>query len=246
MISFIIPAWNEDVYLGRTLDAITAAAGHTGEPFEVVVVDDASADRTAAIARLHGARVVSVEHHQISKVRNAGAAAATGTELIFVDADTLPTASAVSAAVQAMRSGAVGGGCSFQFDAAPGWISYLVPLGTWIFRQCGYVGGCFLFCTRKAFEQIGGFSEQHYAAEEFIFLDHLRQIGTVIFPPHSVITSARKLKCRSIRQSAWILFRLLALGPDAFRNRRSLDYWYVREAAKLPLRRPVPSRQLET
>ena len=37
--------------LGRTLTALTVAARALGQPFEVVVVDDASTDRTAAIAR---------------------------------------------------------------------------------------------------------------------------------------------------------------------------------------------------
>src|SRR5205807_5555429 len=45
-------------------------------PSEVIVADDSSTDRTAEIARQHGARVVSVQHRQISATRNAGAHAA--------------------------------------------------------------------------------------------------------------------------------------------------------------------------
>src|SRR5262245_58908955 len=85
VISFVIPAYNEESLLGRTLDAVSDAAGALGRPFEVVVVDDASTDRTAAVARGLGARVVPVNHRQIAATRNAGAREAAGQMLIFVD-----------------------------------------------------------------------------------------------------------------------------------------------------------------
>jgi glycosyltransferase involved in cell wall biosynthesis len=58
MISFIVPAHNEEQLIGQTLDAIAAAAGELAARFEVIVVDDGSSDATAAIASAHGARVV--------------------------------------------------------------------------------------------------------------------------------------------------------------------------------------------
>src|SRR5207302_2484064 len=101
MISFIIPAHNEEQLLGHTLTALTAAARALGQPFEIVVVDDASTDRTAVIARDQGARVVPVEHRQIAATRNAGARAANGEMFVFIDADTVVTERAVAAAVEA-------------------------------------------------------------------------------------------------------------------------------------------------
>jgi glycosyltransferase involved in cell wall biosynthesis len=87
MLSFVIPAYNEELLLGRTLEAIRTAAAASCEPFETIVVDDASTDRTAAIAAEHGARVIPVHFRQISRTRNAGARAAAGEFLLFVDAD---------------------------------------------------------------------------------------------------------------------------------------------------------------
>ena len=58
MISFVIPAYNEELFLGRTLGALNDAAQSVGQPFEVLVVDDSSTDHTAAVARECGARVV--------------------------------------------------------------------------------------------------------------------------------------------------------------------------------------------
>jgi glycosyltransferase involved in cell wall biosynthesis len=86
MLSFIIPAYNEELLLGGTLRAIRVAAGAIGEPFEVVVADDASTDRTADVARELGAHVVAVHHRQIGATRNAGARATRGEFLVFVDA----------------------------------------------------------------------------------------------------------------------------------------------------------------
>lgn len=84
MISFVVPAHNEEVLLGRTLDAIRGEAERVGEAFEIVVADDSSTDATAEIAREHGARVIRVEYRQIAATRNAGARAANGAALLIV------------------------------------------------------------------------------------------------------------------------------------------------------------------
>ena len=56
MISFIVPAYNEEVELPRSLAAIRAAAEEAKEKYEMIVVDDGSTDSTADIARQSGAR----------------------------------------------------------------------------------------------------------------------------------------------------------------------------------------------
>ena len=89
MISFIVPAHNEQTCLGRTLQAIHESARAAGLPYEIIVADDASTDATAEVARQNNARVVSVNHRQIAATRNSGASAAQGGQLFFVDADTI-------------------------------------------------------------------------------------------------------------------------------------------------------------
>src|SRR5215471_11096740 len=88
MLSFIVPAHNEAEYIRHTLRSVHGAARGVGTPYEVVVVDDSSTDDTAAIAEECGARVVRASHRQIAATRNAGARAAFGDQLFFVDADT--------------------------------------------------------------------------------------------------------------------------------------------------------------
>src|SRR5206468_2719309 len=61
-LSIIIPAFNEEKFLAATLDALRRAEAHLrdahGREVEVIVVDNASTDRTAEIARDAGANVV--------------------------------------------------------------------------------------------------------------------------------------------------------------------------------------------
>jgi len=78
VISFVVPAYNEERLLGRTLAALHAAGRELARTYELVVVDDASTDQTAAIADAAGARVVRGAWRQIARVRNAGARASTG------------------------------------------------------------------------------------------------------------------------------------------------------------------------
>ena len=91
MISFVIPAHNEEARLPGTLDALFAGAQQVGRPYEVIVVNDSSTDGTSEIARQRGARVIDVPFRQIAPTRNAGAAAARGDILFFVDAIPGPT-----------------------------------------------------------------------------------------------------------------------------------------------------------
>jgi len=64
MISLIVPAPNEEDCLPGTLAALFAAANQVGSPYEVIVVNDSSTDRTATMASERGARVVDLQHRR--------------------------------------------------------------------------------------------------------------------------------------------------------------------------------------
>src|SRR5215216_6097227 len=104
MISFIVPAHNEEAWISRCLSAIHKAMATAALEYEVVVVDDASTDITASIAKQNGARVIAVAHRQISAARNAGARESRGDVLIFVDADTLVNAGVIRSAIRAINN----------------------------------------------------------------------------------------------------------------------------------------------
>jgi len=131
MISFVIPAHNEERLLPQTLSALLAAAERIGRPYEVIVVNDASTDRTREIALERGIRVIDVRHRQIAATRNSGARAARGDILFFIDADTQANVGAIRAGLEAIERGAVGGGCLFRYDGwIPWWARILLPIGS--------------------------------------------------------------------------------------------------------------------
>lgn len=87
LISIVIPNRNGAETVGRCLEA--AFASRYGR-FEVVVADDASDDGSVDVIRAFPARLVRLpEHGGVSKARNAGARAAAGELLFFIDADCL-------------------------------------------------------------------------------------------------------------------------------------------------------------
>jgi glycosyltransferase involved in cell wall biosynthesis len=226
-LSFIVPAYNEAALLGSTLNAIHAAARALELPFEVIVVDDASTDATAAIARSHGVRVVSVNARKISATRNAGAREARGDGLIFVDADTLLTEPVLRAAVAALRAGAVGGGCVVHFEGRlPLYGRALIFLVAPLYRALGLAAGCFLFCTRDAFEAVGGFDESLFAAEEAVLSRSLARLGRFVVLRAAVTTSGRKLRGYTATEVMGTLARLALSGGRALRRREGLDLWY--------------------
>lgn len=222
MISFVIPAHNEAELLGRTLAALSTAARTVGEPWEAIVVNDASTDQTAEIGAANGARVITVDHRQIAATRNAGARAAAGEVLFFVDADTVVTAGVVRAAVRALRSGAAGGGCLVRFDGpVPLYATILeravLPVLLPLFKVAP---GCFLFCTRTAFNAAGGFDEALFWSEEVAFGNRLKKQGRFVILRESIATSGRKMRAHTALGLLRVGIRL-ALGRQS-----GLDYWY--------------------
>lgn len=227
MLSIVIPAHNEAAFLGATLDALRAGARLLGCPFEIVVVDDDSTDGTAAIAEEGGARVVSAKLRHIAAVRNAGAAAARGDRLVFVDADTLVPPATLRAAMDALSGGAVAGGTHARLPDGEAWWAR----AGWAPFQWGMIvlrmpGGAFMFMTRAAFDAAGGFDERFFASEEIHLARALRKTGRFVMVHPPVTTSARKFH---VLGPAGILREWLGMlirGPRVLRSRKHLGLWY--------------------
>jgi glycosyltransferase involved in cell wall biosynthesis len=108
--SVIIPCRNAE----RTVaDAVRSALSQTEPPAEVLVVDDASTDGSARVAREAGARVLALDRrHNAGGARNAGIAEASGDLLAFLDADAVAPSDWLARAREAFaeRSEVVGVG----------------------------------------------------------------------------------------------------------------------------------------
>ena len=224
LVSFIVPAWNEEAQLAATLTAIREAARPLAGRFEIVVADDDSTDRTREIAERLADRTVHVNHRRIAATRNAGARAAQGDLLIFVDADTKISSELLQAVVQAVHQGAVGGGCLARLDEpVPVWARLAVVELNAYCRLFKVAYGCFLFCTREAFEAVGGFDASLYITEEVALSQALRRLGHFAVLPHRVVTSGRKLRSLTLPQALGAAWRAIFYG---FRSPRGKEVWY--------------------
>jgi glycosyltransferase involved in cell wall biosynthesis len=228
-LSFVVPAHNEARFITRTVAALHASVRGIGVQYEVIVVDDSSIDGTGDRARELGARVVRIQARHIAASRNAGGRAARGRYLIFVDADTLATTAVVRAALDAMAGGAAGGGCVPRFDGrVPAYARILALVMAGLMRRLRIVGGCFIFCTRAAYEATGGFDERFYACEDAIMVAALKRQGRFVVPRPPVVTSGRKLRDFSASELWAPTLAFLRSGKRALHRREGLELWYVR------------------
>lgn len=214
--------------MAETLEALHTAGRASNQAYEIVVADDASTDSTVEIALQNNAVIVSVAHRQIAATRNAGAKAASGDWFIFVDADTLVNESVVLAAIQAMRNGAVGGGSGMRFDEpSPLYARLLLSLVVRLFRATDLAAGCFLFCTRNAFDKVAGFDEDYFGAEELVMSRALKQQGKFLILKQTVTTSARKLRTYSMKEVVLLTFEIFRRGTKAVKQRDGMEFWYA-------------------
>lgn len=236
-LSIVIPAYNEEKLLGATLDCIRQATSsrngslHEYE-WELIVCDNNSTDATAEIARARGATVVFESVNQISRARNAGAAAATGDWLIFVDADSQPSRELLQDALRSMKHNCVGGGSTVASDDPS--LVMRIPVALWntISRITRWAAGSFIFCDARVFREIGGFSQELYAAEEIDLSIRLKRVARkegrrmVILHRHPLLTSARKAHLYSVREMTGMLLRALFTGGRSLRDKKSCYAWY--------------------
>lgn len=215
VISFIIPAHNEELWIGQCLKCIIDAMKSVSDAYEIIVVDDSSTDATARIASGSGATVIHVDFRLISAVRNEGVRSSKGDILFFVDADTKANPSVITAALAALRSGAAAGGCVPELDGlVPLWGHVIHRIAVLGGRLTNLVGGCFLFCSRNVFEKVGGFSEQLRAGEDIAFVREIKKVGRFVVLKPPIVTSARKLEVAGPLQVIRLLFTIAIRGHN--------------------------------
>lgn len=238
-VSVLIPAYNEETLLGETLNSVHdsfAQLGIGATEYEIVVCDNNSTDRTSQVAAGHGAQVVFEPHNQISRARNAAAERARFPWLIFLDADTRLNAPLLKATLDLLGCGNIcGGGALVQFDRLLfNDLANTFLLACWngISATLSLAAGSYVFCLRAAWEDVGGFEEGVYAAEEIYFSRKLKKWGRerrmrfLVLSATPVVTSARKIEWYGKRQ---LLRHMLSMiRPGAIRRRESCALWYER------------------
>jgi glycosyltransferase involved in cell wall biosynthesis len=208
LISVIIPAHNEEHYLGETL----AALRHQTYPyFEIIVVANGCTDATGEVARQKADRVLELPDRAVGKARNTGAAKARGQLLVFLDADTRPQPSAL----EALATEFTPRDSSATFLGRPD-IPKLGYLCLYAFKNlihryrlhCGSSG--VICCWRDQFKQIGAFREDLNVRENSELIRRLRRFGRYkLIEGATVVTSMRRYETggniRGLRQwlSIW-------------------------------------------
>jgi glycosyltransferase involved in cell wall biosynthesis len=191
MISIIIPTRNEEKIIGITLAALKTKLSL---PHEVIVTDGASTDKTVELAKMYADKVVehnSPNRQTIAEGRNAGAAAATGEFLVFMDADCsfLNPEDFFKVALEDFNDP--------RLVALTGWLRVLPEYETladriifnaqniWmsllnnVFHYGVSPGGEFQMMRTNVFRKIGGYNAALVAAEDIELFSRLSKIGRV-------------------------------------------------------------------
>jgi glycosyltransferase involved in cell wall biosynthesis len=104
-VSIVLPCLNEEAAIGDCIDSIAEIIARQGLSAEILVVDNASTDRSAAIARAHGARVVEQPVRGYGNAYLKGFAEARGRYIVMADADNTYDFNEIQAFVQPLRDG---------------------------------------------------------------------------------------------------------------------------------------------
>jgi GT2 family glycosyltransferase len=194
-ISVVVPARNAVPTLGPLLDSLRRQT-LADDRYEVVVVDNASSDGTAAVARALGVRVVEEPLPNRSRARNRGAAAARADLLAFTDADCLASAG--------WLEGYLACGDASPLRAGPVLVSTGEPPNLieryealWRFGQeswvaQGWAATANLCVARRAFDMVGGFDPAYrHIGEDVDFCVRARRAGQELgWCPEAVVSHA--------------------------------------------------------
>jgi glycosyltransferase involved in cell wall biosynthesis len=235
LISVIIPAFNEEGYLGETLASLNRAKTFLGDErgpqAEIIVVDNDSDDSTADVARALGATVARETQHNVAKVRNTGAKLSHGDVLVFVDADTIVPDKLLWRIVEAMSDATCFGG-AVDTDYRPMKRMVKAYLRCWriLGKLTGMAQGATQFCRRDLLFALNGYDESLFMGEDVDFYWRLKRIakrqnGCVVFIEDlRVVPSARRF-------DQWRFWRTLIWTNPLFillfqRRRTSWHGWY--------------------
>ncbi len=184
MLSFIIPTYNEERYIRRSIESIQSNVEGVFD-YEILVVDNASTDDTVSIARKLGVQVLEKPYKfTISAVRNIGAEASQGDILIFIDGDVYLHDTWIEnfpAVLERIQATPLVAGSVYAVDPEASWVakSWFQP---WFDKQeqVAFINAGHLLITRELFNKIGGFDEALETGEDHEFCERARTVGAPI------------------------------------------------------------------
>ncbi len=214
MISVVIPAYNEERLIGQCLDAF--ARQRTHHAFEIIVVDNASTDRTAQIARSYAprvpVRVIRESRKGRGQARRTGCAHARGDIIACTDADAIVPETWIESIVAGfvVRPGAaaiVGASVIDDCGRATNFLyNHGLPVvlkGAWVMGKHGWLNGYSCAIRADAYRASGGFDPSLNAGEDTELSIRLSKIGGIdLVHALDVRFSGRRFK-RGVVRGAW-------------------------------------------
>lgn len=200
VVSVIIPALNEEKYIGASLSSIRRQK--FSKPYEIIVGDGMSTDKTLKIAKDHGARVVHETYGTPAGGRHTAALVARGKILVFTGADVEVTPGWLERITAPFADKTVTGALGSVSPLDGNWLDG--PL-TWLLRPIAalmnfislpYAYGENMACTAAAYEKCGGFNPNLVTAEDTDFAIRLRKTGKFVFVPGANV----KVSMRRVRK----------------------------------------------
>ncbi|WP_312506656.1 glycosyltransferase [Lysinibacillus sp.] len=209
-ISIIIPAHNEEKYIGKCLESVSRASKLCKNQVEIIVVLNRCTDRTEEIAKSYDCIIVKNNDKNLAKIRNAGVEIASGEIIVTIDADTQMNEHVLSKAQENLISGKyIGGGVTGKFErmSLGIFVSTLLLIGPLLFKYGAISVGIF-WCYKKDFQSINGFNENMLMAEDADFAKRLKvwgkkngkKYGTI---QNGMLTSTRKFD----KHGDWVLLK---------------------------------------
>lgn len=208
-ISVVIPTFNEELTIGKTLDAIARLVNVS----EIVIVDGGSTDKTVEIiesrARVKNLRLVKYGEANLARQMHEGTKHATGEIFWFLFADARPVQGCARQIKQYMRfDEIVGGSFAVVFDGK----RRRARFSTWLFAQLRTTGLVYgesaIFARRETYERIKGFRDIPYL-EDVDFARRLGKKGRFVHVALPITISSRRFEARgSLRRFAgWSFFQ---------------------------------------
>ncbi|MEX1116391.1 MAG: glycosyltransferase [Akkermansiaceae bacterium] len=230
-ISLIVPAHNEAAFLTGCLDAARKAEERIDEGVEIIVVLNRCTDETESIARKHGCVIVREDARNLSKIRNAGATAATGEVIVTCDADSRMHPDSFREILQRLDSGRIVGGGAMVYPER--WSLGILASALAILPYLAFTGVSFglFWCLKRDFDAIGGFDDRFVSVEDVDFARRLKKHGQVSGRGWGTLFRAALItSCRKFDQFGdWYLFKNPAFVRRVFRgdDQQAADhFWY--------------------
>ncbi|MCQ2468221.1 MAG: glycosyltransferase [Ruminococcus sp.] len=235
--SVVIPAHNEEDYIGKCLKSVRKAAKAVSpQRVQIIVVANRCTDRTAAIAKNYGAEVLANDEKCIASIRNTGVKAALGNIVVTIDADSTMSKNSLRE-IRAMLSCGkyIGGGTNPRFDRmslgiALSSVYILICILPEIIRARAFLSGAMFWFYKRDFMAVGGFDEKLVSLEDIDFAKRLKKYGESRNKKYGtlrksyIITSSRKFD----QFGDWYLLKNRKLVKQIFsgKNRKAADSFY--------------------